>query len=193
MRLFARAAPLPEDVRRRADLARGERVLARATTTDGTWLLGTRDALVLVPAHSLQGDEEAPVAQASTGAVRTIPWERVETADWDRDASRLRISEVADFGRERPVHVLGVPDPGSLLPMVRERVTASVLLQRRVLVTGRRGLTVIARRPPRGRSDVTWAYDFDPGIDPSDPLVAQAAQEGLSAAQEELGSGEQST
>jgi hypothetical protein len=178
---FRRAPKVPVEVIARAALARGDSVLAGAEADDGTWLLGTRDALVLVPAHTTSRD------------VCTIPWERVETADWDRDASRLRVSEVADFGRERPVHVLGLPDPGSLLPMVRERVTASVLLQRRVLVTGRRGLTVIARRPPRGRSDVTWAYDFDPGIDPSDPLVAQAAQEGLSAAQEELGSGEQST
>jgi hypothetical protein len=77
--------------------------------------------------------------------------------------------------------------------MVRERVTASVLLQRRVVVRGRSGLTVIARRAPRGPGDITWAYDFDPGVDPADPLVAQAAEEGLRAAQEELGSGEQST
>ena len=77
--------------------------------------------------------------------------------------------------------------------MVRERVTASVLLQRRVLVSGRRGLTVIARRPPRGPGAITWAYDFDPGVDPSDPVVAQAAEEGLRAAKEELGSAERST
>ena len=41
-----------------------------------------------------------------------IAWERVETADWDRDTSRLRVSEVADFGSERPVHVLTLAAPG---------------------------------------------------------------------------------
>ena len=179
--VLRRAVKVPPEVTARAGLARGDAVLAGAEADDGTWLLGTRDALVLVPAHPTSQD------------VRTIAWERVETADWDRDTSRLRVSEVGDFGRERPVHLLTVPEPGSLLPMVRERVTASVLLQRRVLITGRRGLTVLARRPPRGLGDITWAYDLDPGIDPSDPLVTQAAEEGLRVAQEELGSAEQST
>ena len=194
MRIFERREPqVPAEVVERAGLARGEKVLAACEARDGTWLLGTRDALVLVPGRVREGDEEVPLAPTTTGAVRTIPWERVESADWDRDESRLRVSEVADFGRERPVHVLTVPEPGSLLPMVRERVTASVLLQRRVVVSGRSGLTVIARRPPRGPGEITWAYDFDAGVDPGDPLVARAAEDGLQAAQEELGSGEHST
>ena len=174
--IFRRGASVPAEVTARAGLERGDTVLAGALADDGTWLLGTRDALVLV----------------TPDAVRKVPWERVETADWDRDEGRLRVVEVGDFGRERPVHVLTVPDPGLLLAMVRERVTASVLLQRRVLVRGRRGLTVIARRPPRGRGDVTWAYEFDAGVDPEEPLVVQAAADGLRAAQEELGSDEQS-
>lgn len=188
--VFRRAARVPAEVVARAGLTRGDSVLAGAEAEDGTWLLGTRDALVLIPGRMRHGAEEVPLAH--TTPVR-IAWERVETADWDRDEGRLRVSEVADFGRERPVHVLTLAEPGSLLPMVRERVTASVLLQRRVLVAGRRGLTVIARRPPRGAGDITWAYDFDPGVDPSDPLVAQAAEAGLRAARDELGSGEQST
>lgn len=191
--VFRRAARAPAEVTARAALARGDSVLAGAEADDGSWLLGTRDALVLVPGRVRQGGEEDPPAHTTPGAVRTIPWERVETADWDRDESRLRVSEVADFGRPRPVHVLTVAEPGALLPMVRERVTASVLLQRRVVVSGKRGLTVIARRPPRGPGEITWAVDFDTGVDPADPLVALAAEEGLRAAQEELGSGEQST
>ncbi len=182
--IFRRAAKVPAEVTARAGLARGDTVLAGAEADDGTWLLGTRDALVIVPGRAREGDQ---------GVSQTIPWERVESADWKRDESRLRVSEVANFGHERPVHVLTVPEPGSLLPMVRERVTASVLLQRRVLVSGRSGLTVIARRPPRGQGEVTWAYDFDADVDPGDPQVARAAEEGLRAAQEELGSGEQST
>ena len=189
---------MPAEVSARAGLERGDAVLAGAAAGDGTWLLGTRDALVLVPAPppppptpGRMRQREPGTAPAHTtlgeGVVR-VPWERVETADWDRDASRLTVTEVAEFGERRPVHVLTVPEPGSLLPMVRERVTASVLLQRRFPVSGRRGLLVIARRPPRGRGEVTWAYELDVGLDPGDPLVARAAADALRAAQDELGS-----
>jgi hypothetical protein len=88
------------------------------------------------------------------------------------------------------VHTLTVSEPGLLLAMVRERVTASVLLQRRVPVDGRLGVVVIARRPPRGQGDIIWAVEFDAGLDPEDPLVAEAAADGLRAAQDELGPGQ---
>lgn len=172
---FGRGVTVPDEVSARAGLGRGEAVLARAATNDGTWLLGTRDALVIVePVETIR-----------------IPWERVETADWDRDESRLRVAEVGEFGQVRPVHVFSVPDPGLLLQMIRERVTASVLIQRRVVVSDRRGLMVIARRPPRGQTEITWAYEFDAGVDPEDPAVQEAAASGLRAAQEELGLGPQ--
>jgi hypothetical protein len=163
---------VPAAVQQRAHLPGGERVLAGAVADDGTWLLGTRDALVLVPA---------------TGDAVRIAWECVEAADWDRDAGRLRISEVGEFGQPRPVHVLTVPEPGTLLPMVRERVSASVLLQRRVVVSGRSGLRVVARRAPSGRGATSWSYELDPGVDPDDPAVRRAAEAGLRAAEDELG------
>jgi hypothetical protein len=161
-------------VRERAGLRRGERPLAAARTSDGGWLAGTRDALVVVPA-----------SEHDVGV--RIAWERVATADWDREGERLRVVEVADFGAVRPAHVFGLPEPGNLLAMVRERVTASVLLQRRVVIEGRRGLTVVARRPPRGTGEVVWAYELDPGVDPDDPGVRRAAEEGLRAAMAEIG------
>lgn len=179
---FDRGPRVPAEVVRRAALPRGERLLARAATADGTWLLGTRDALVIVPAEPA-GE---PTAVTPAAGVR-IPWERVETADWDRDDQRLRVSEVGEFGQQRPVHVFSVPDAGTLLPMVRERVTASVLLQRRVVVNGRKGLRVVARRPPRGRGGIVWAFELDPGVDPADPAVQRAAEAGLRAAEEEIG------
>jgi hypothetical protein len=180
-RLFDRAHRVPADVLARAALTRGERVLAGATADDGTWLLGTRDALVVLPA-------ESPASPGSTGTTAArIPWERIASADWERDEERLRVHEVGEFGQQRPVHVFALTDPGPLLPMVRERVTASVLLSRRVLVRGRKGLRVVARRPPRGRGDITWTYELDPGVDPEDPLVREAAEVGLRDAERELG------
>lgn len=179
-RFWGRTASAPADVVGRAGLVRGEKVLAAARSEDGTWVLGTRDALVLVP--------EAAVGDAGPVARTRIPWEQVQAADWSRDEDRLRVSEVGDYGRPRPVHEVVLPEPGLLLQLVRERVTASVVLQRRVEVAEGRGITVVARRPPRGEA-LAWSYELDPGLDPDDPEVRAATEAGLRSAAEELGRG----
>ena len=148
----------------------GERVLAWAEAAEGV-VAGTRDALYL---------------RVSSVETR-IAWELVEAADWDRETSVLRVSEVGTWGARRPEHQLTIEEPGRLLELVRERVTASVVLQRHVPLRGRRGLRVIARRAPRGDQPLTWLFEYDAGIDPADPDVQQAAREALTAAQEEVG------
>jgi hypothetical protein len=169
---FRRAVSVPAHVLEAAALAPGEKVLAGVPAGEDTWLLGTRAALHLVPAQA---------------AATRIPWEHVERADWDRDEERLLVLEVGEFGRPRPQHAFAVSDPGVLLELLRERVTASVVLQRRVPVQGKRGLLVIARRSPAGGGELTWAYEFDRGVDPDDPAVRRAAEAGLRAARSEIG------
>lgn len=172
MRIPFRRGEVPADVLARAGVRRGDKVRAAARAADGTWLLGTAAVLVAVPPG---------------GPALTIAWERVENADWDREGERLRVAEVGEFGQVRPVHVFTLRDPGLLLPMVRERVTASVVLQRRVVVSGKKGFAVLARRSPTGSGEIGWAFEFDAGVDPDDPEVRRLADEGLRAAAEELG------
>lgn len=157
---------------------RGEKLLADAVAEEAH-LGGTRDALYVV----------RTLGTGSLGLEETdrIPWEDVQAADWDADTSTLRVSEVGSWGEERPVHVFTVAEPGRLLELVRERVTASVVLQRHVPVRGRKGVRVIARRAPRGDRPVRWIYEYDAGVDPSDPAVQKAAEEALAAAQAEVG------
>lgn len=168
-------------------VAPGERVLAWAVTGDGTIVAGTRDALyisaVVEPGPSVVEPGPSAVEPVET----RIPWEQVEAADWDDDTSVLRVAEVGSWGAERPEHQLPVAEPGRLLELVRERVTASVVLQRHVAVHGRRGVFVIARRAPRGDRPVQWVFEFDDGIDPEDPVVRRAAEAALAAAQDEVG------
>jgi hypothetical protein len=171
MRIFARDAAPPADVVARAGLPGGERVLAATCARDGRWLLATRRRLVIVPAD---------------GSVETVGWEQVEAADWSRDDDLLRVSEVGEYGARRPVHEFVLDEPGKFLPLLRERVTASVVLQRRVVVRGKQGLFVVARRVP-DTGEITWAYELDPGVDPDDPEVRRLAELGLQAAAEELG------
>jgi hypothetical protein len=150
----------------------GERLLAWVPVAEGGWAAGTRDALYLPDGR--------------------VPWEQVQAADWDSDQGRLDVIEVGTWGRPRPHHSLAIPDAAAkdadrLLQLVRERVTASVLLSRHVPVTGRRGVRVVARRAPSGRSDVQWLYEYDEGVDPADPFVRAAAETALAAAKADVG------
>ena len=149
-------------------------MLAWADSSVGA-LAGTRDALYL------------PVADRAEAAWTRVPWEQVEAADWKGETESLRVVEVGTWGEARPEHTFVVADTGRLLELVRERVTSSVVLQRHVAISGKRGVRVIARRAPRGTSPVRWYFEFDQGIDPADPSVDQAAQEALAAAREEVG------
>jgi len=156
---------------------RGERLLAEAVATEAH-LGGTRDALYVVHRH--------PGRMELTETVR-IPWEEVEAADWDQETSVLRVSEVGTWGEPRPEHAFTVEEPGRLLELVRERVTASVVLQRHVPLAGRRGVRVVARRAPRGDQPVRWLYEYDEGVDPDDPDVRRAAEAALAQAQSDVG------
>ncbi|RYB89972.1 hypothetical protein EUA93_21185 [Nocardioides oleivorans] len=152
-------------------VAAGERVLAATTASDGTVLAGTRDAFYVA-----SGDE-----------THRVPWEQVEAAHWDRDTDVFTLSEVGTWGAARPVHSATLEEPGRLLELVRERVTASILLQRHVTVDGRRGLRVIARRAPSGAGGVHWVNEYDEGVDPDDPAVRAAARDALEVMQRDVG------
>jgi hypothetical protein len=153
------------------DVAAGERVLSWAESTAGV-VAGTREALYL----------PGPPP-------RRLPWEQVEAADWDLDTETLRVSEVGTWGEPRPSYELTMTEPGRLLELVRERITASVVLQRHVAIRGKRGVRVIARRAPAGSRELSWLFEYDEGVDPADPFVEHAAREALSAAQNEVGEG----
>ncbi len=145
----------------------GERVLASCESVDGVVVAGTRDALYL-------------------GSDR-ISWECVDAADWDNEAETLRVSVVGSWGQEQVSHSYDLTDPGRLLELVRERVTASVVLQRHVPLKGRRGVRVIGRRPPRGTGEIEWFFEYDEGIDPADPRVREVSAEALSVARADVG------
>ena len=164
---------MPRDVAARVD----GRPLAFAEAVDGSWLVATRAALFVVSA-----------AQSSSPVGTRIPWEQVEGADWDREGSRLRVTEVGRYGEPRPSYVFTLPEaePSSLLQLIRERVTASVVLQRGQLIDGKRGLKVVGRRSPSG-GPITWMHEYDEGVDPADPRVAEAADALLQQARADVG------
>ena len=104
-----------------------------------------------------------------------------------RHLRRSGSARSASWGESGSSTTSTIDEPGRLLELVRERVTASIVLQRHVPVDGRRGLRVIARRAPRGDRPLAWFYEYDEGVDPDDPEVQRAATEALAAARDEVG------
>ncbi len=164
-------ASLPAAVRQ-VKVARGEKALAGALTKSGDPVVGTRAALYL------PGEE-----------LRRIPWEQVQQAEWDPDEEAFRVSEVGEWAEARPVHVLEISEPGRLLELVRERVTATVLLQRHVPVRDGVGFFVIARRPAVGSDELTWLVEFQEGLDPTAPEVRRLVTDAVARAKDEVGLG----
>lgn len=148
-------------------LARGERVLAWATTADGATMGGSRDALHLPD--------------------QRLPWEEIATAEWDAEESLLHVVEVGTFGQPQPEHRIALVDPDRLLSLVRERVTASIVTQRHAPVRGQRGIRVLGRRSPGGQGAIAWFVEYDAGLDPADPDVAAVVDEALASARGDVG------
>lgn len=134
--------------------------LAAAQTVAGEQLLGTRDKLVLPD--------------------RTLRWEDILTASWNSDADKLTLQLV-----EPEVIEVELVDPTDLLQLVRERVTASVLLATRVPI-GDLGFTLMVRRPPGG-GPISMVVEYDRGLDPDAPEVASAVLAAQAQAHYELG------
>ncbi len=170
MSLFTRAERAPELVVESARLHQGEKVLAFAQDGD-RWLLGTRLAFVVV--------------EPGREPVR-FGWESVQAADWDQESSTLTVSEVGRYGEPRASYVLTLENPTLLLQLIRERVTASVVLQRGYLVDGKKGFKVIGRRSPAD-GPISWMFEYDAGIDPAAPEVEAAAADALMRARADVG------
>jgi len=171
-----RPAKVPDEVlaaARAAGLPAREDVLAHAHGEDGTWLLGTRRRLAVVPADG--------------GAVSLVPWEQVQRADWDQESGTLTVREVPEGDAAPRATAYPLDHPRDFLMLLRERVTASMLLQHRVQIAGKRGVTVVARRSPAGDGPVAMTWELDAGLDPRDPGVWGVVEGAVRDAKDMLG------
>ena len=149
-------------------------ILAAVQLTDGHWVAGTR-AAVYLPTDS-------------PDAVRRVGWEKIERAGWDSEASVLTIFETTDFGTPLRATELKVDDPGRFGQLLRERVDASIVIQRHVPLVGKRGVRIVGRRNPATTdAPVTWNFVLDKGLEPDQPGVPDAAETALKQVREEFG------
>ncbi|MGH8824784.1 MAG: hypothetical protein ACRDVN_09935 [Jiangellaceae bacterium] len=129
----------------------GERALASASSAAGPVVATDRRLLVPLP-----------------DGYHSIGWDRVDRARWDGDDEVLVVNESAPLGSPRRDHRLRVDDPRRLLDVVREQVTASVVLTRYVPIDGTLGVRVTGRRR---RDGLAWVVAVDDGLRLDDPAV----------------------
>ena len=180
MPLFSRSrpdvpvpAPLDPAVLAGLETRRGEKPLAHAWDTDGRAFVATRLALFV------------PVG--STGRHRRVPWHEVQTAEWDRDAGVLTLAEWAGPGQQRVTTRVAFTAADLLLTVLRERVTASLVLTRTEAVEGTDVFvtTSIRRRPDDGELLVQTSYPV--GVDHRLPEVVAAAERTEAQARDDVG------
>jgi hypothetical protein len=151
-----------------------EDILAAVQLADGHWVAGGR-AAVYLPTDS-------------TEAVRRVGWEKIERAGWDSEASVLHVYETTSFGTPLRVTELKVEDPGRFGQLLRERVDASILLQRHVPLAGKKGVRIVGRRnPAESDAPVSWNFVLDKGLEPDQPGLVDRAEEALRAVRDEFG------
>lgn len=163
MRLFpARPPAWVADLRPRLD--ERERPLAWAAYAGGR-LLATTRALWTVP---------------DGGEPRRVFWDEVERATW-RDG-RLVVRLQAS-GAET---AYDVTEPGSLPPVVRERVTGSIVVNTTHRLPTGGGLRIVARRRG-GEGALRWTAVFERERDAADPAARAEADRLLAQAREAAG------
>jgi hypothetical protein len=162
---WPRRLRLPDDVRAALPLQKGEHVLAAAQCVDGTWAVATDRALFV-------------------GETR-VEWADIAHAEWDDEASLLRIDEMRTSGAAASGRRLPFEDPGFLPETVHERVRASIVTSRHIRIRGRAGVRVVARRVT-GSDELRWQVVLDRGLDPEDPQVQALAQAALAELRREL-------
>jgi hypothetical protein len=156
-----------------------EDILAAVQLTDGHWVAGTR-AAVYLPTDSTTSD--------STQAIRRVGWEQIERAGWDSEASVMHIYETTAFGTPLRATELKIDDPGRFGQLLRERVDASIVVQRHVPLSGKRGVRIVGRRNPADTdAPVAWNFVLDKGLEPDQPGVLDAAEAALKSVRDEFG------
>jgi hypothetical protein len=158
-------------------------ILAAVRLSDGRWVAGGRAALYL-PADP----DSDQAAEGHVRAVRRVSWEKVERAGWDSEKSVLTVWETTSFGTPLRATDLPVDDPGKFGQLLRERIDASVLIQRHVPLVGKSGVRIVGRRNPADPdARVSWNFVLDKGLSPDQPDVVDKAEAALAAVRDELG------
>src|SRR3954470_19284875 len=148
------------------DLQPGERMLALADDGSGRLVVATETALHL---------QRTPPNYSRLG------WETIERASYQDGFLTIFLTN------EGASSALRIPlgEDTKLAIVVRDRATATVVVDRLVTLTDQLGVRVVGRRAPRA-DHVVWRVELDPGL-PNTPEIHDAIDQALADIMAEVG------
>jgi hypothetical protein len=93
-----------------------------------------------------------------------IGWHEIERGSWNAELGRLSWVLHAVPGKPSPRGSLELVKPGRLPELFRERVSATIALERFVPLLGERGVTITARRDLGASNTIAWHSTLTRGL-----------------------------
>jgi len=115
------------------------------------------------------------LAVGSAAEFRQLGWHDIERGGWDVERGRLTW-KLYDAAHEH----LELAEPGRVPEVFRERVAASIAMEKFVPLTGERGVVLTARRDLTGSAPPRWHATLTRGLRWDTPGVPEAVETVLS-------------
>jgi hypothetical protein len=93
-----------------------------------------------------------------------IGWHEIERGSWNAELRKLSWVLHAAPGKPSPRGTLGLLEPGRLPELFRERISATIAIERFVPLFGERGVTISARRDLGASGTVAWHSTLTRGL-----------------------------
>ena len=116
---------------------------------------------------------------------RHLGWHEIERGGWDADTGELRWTELAPPGSAPAAGSLALTEPGRLPELFRERVSATIAVEKFVALSGSRGVVVTARRDLARDGAITWHATLTRGLTWQTDGVRPAVDEALAELRKE--------
>lgn len=126
-----------------------------------------RPARILAWARTSTGYGIASLAALSYGdeeGWRHIGWHEIERGGWNAELHTLSWVLHAATGKPSPRGSLELLEPGRMPELFRERISATIAIERFVPLLGERGVTISARRDLGASGTVAWHSTLTRGL-----------------------------
>ena len=171
---WSRARGLPRDVHASwsasllSQPGRPARILAWARSPDG-WCIGSPSALSYPEAEHWEH----------------LGWHQIERGDWEAEQRRLSWSQYIGDGESTRDVSVELTEPGRLPELFRERISASIAVQKFIAIAGERGVLVTARRALGPSGEIVWRSTLSKGLSRRTPGVQEAVDRATAAVRSE--------